>query len=173
MKLLLIVLVIAGIAMASVAVWAQWPRASLPATTRADRVVVRKSARVLELYSGAQLLRQYHVSLGGNPIGHKQREGDSRTPEGQYTLDYRKADSAFHRALHISYPAPADLASAAKNGVAPGGFIMVHGIRNGLGWIGRLHSLRDWTDGCVAVTDRDIEEIWRAVPDHTPIRIEP
>jgi murein L,D-transpeptidase YafK len=88
-------------------------------------------------------------------------------------LDYRKPDSAFHRALHISYPAPADMARAAQSGVKPGGFIMVHGIRNGLGWIGRLHRLRDWTDGCIAVTDRDIEEIWRTVPDHTPILIEP
>lgn len=88
-------------------------------------------------------------------------------------LDYRNARSSFHRSLHVSYPDSADVARARAAGVDPGGMIMVHGIRNGLGWLGRLHRALDWTDGCIAVTNREIEEIWRAVPDGTPIEIRP
>lgn len=158
---------------AAVAAWAQWPDSPLPPNARADKVVVRKSARVMELYAGTQLLRTYRVSLGPHSAGHKQQESDGRTPEGRYELDYRNPHSSFHLALHISYPAAADIANAKRQGVDAGGLIMVHGLRNGLGWLGRLHRLYDWTDGCVAVTDREIEEIWRAVPDKTPIIIEP
>jgi len=153
--------------------WAHAGDDPLPEGTRADRVLVRKSARKLELYRGTELLRSYRVSLGKNPIGHKQREGDGRTPEGHYVLDYHKLDSAFHRALHISYPSPADVASARAHNVSPGGLIMVHGLRNGLGFLGRMHRLTDWTDGCVAVTNEEIEEIARVVPDGTPIDITP
>jgi len=170
MKRLLLAIAVAVVA---VGAWAQWPSSPLPRTAHADKVVVRKSARVLELYDGAQLLRTYHVSLGPHAAGRKQEESDGRTPEGRYTLDYRNPHSSFHLARHISYPAPADRACARKRGVDPGGLIMVHGLRNGLGWFGRLHTLIDWTDGCIAVTDREIEEIWRVVPDKTPIIIEP
>lgn len=152
---------------------AHWPMAPLPEGTSADRVVVKKGARRLALYDGQDLLREYRVALGGNPLGHKQREGDERTPEGHYVLDFRKADSSFHLALHISYPSGADTQAARDQGVSPGGQIMVHGIRNGLGLLGRAHALVDWTDGCIAVTNREIEEIWRVVPDGTPILIEP
>ncbi|HET7810353.1 MAG TPA: L,D-transpeptidase family protein, partial [Steroidobacteraceae bacterium] len=145
----------------------------LPEGTRADRVVVSKSARSLELYRGSELLRSYPVSLGREPVGPKQREGDGRTPEGRYTLDYRKLDSSFHRALHISYPSPADSASAKSAGLNPGGLIMIHGMRNGLGFLGRLHTWVGWTDGCIAVTNNEIEEILRVVPDGTPIEIKP
>jgi len=153
--------------------WAQRTVTPLPKGVRADLVVVKKGARVLELYRGSELIRTYDVSLGRHPDGPKQQEGDGRTPEGKYSLDYRKADSSFHRALHISYPSKADAGAARSQGVKPGGFIMVHGIRNGLGFLGRLHRLIDWTDGCVAVTDVEIEEIWRVVPDGTPIVIQP
>jgi len=153
--------------------WANWPIAPLPDGTVADRVVIRKSERTLDLYRGAELIRTYTVSLGRTPAGPKQRARDGRTPEGTYRLDYRKADSSFHRALHISYPSPADVASATARGVSAGGLVMVHGMKNYLGWIGRAHRAIDWTDGCVAVTDREIEEIWRVVPDGTPIIIQP
>ena len=153
--------------------WAQQSAPPLSESTRADLVIVRKSARTLELYRGAELLRSYRVSLGKEPQGRKQREGDGRTPEGRYTLDYRKANSSFHRALHISYPSPQDAEAARTLGASPGGLLMVHGIRNGLGIVGRIHTVIDWTDGCVAVTNREIEEIWRVVPDGTPIIIEP
>ena len=145
----------------------------LDAETRADRVLVEKSARRLTLFRGGALLKSYAVALGRAPQGPKQQEGDQRTPEGIYTIDAHKWDSAFHRALHISYPSPADSASAARHGVPPGGDIMIHGIRNGRGWLGAFHRVTDWTAGCIAVTDKQIEEIYHAVPDGTPIEIRP
>lgn len=163
----------AGLALLGGAVWAHWPVPPLPPGTRADRVVVKKRSRTLELFRADVLLRRYTVALGPNPLGHKQQEGDGRTPEGQYVLDWRNPGSAFHRSLHVSYPTQADVASAASRGVSPGGLIMIHGVRNGLGFVGRLHRLFDWTDGCIAVSDREIEEIWRVVEDGTPITIEP
>lgn len=170
MKRLLLAIAVLVVA---VGAWAQWPSSPLPPTAHADKVVVRKSARVMELYDGARLLRAYHVSLGPHAAGHKQENSDGRTPEGRYALDYRNPRSSFHLALHVSYPSPADVASARQRGVDPGGLIMVHGLRNGLGWLGRLHRFVDWTDGCVAVTDSEIEEIYRVVPNQTPIIIEP
>ena len=166
-------LIAAAVAILGGAAWAHWPRQPLPAGARADRVVVRKSSRTLELYRGTELLRTYSIALGRNPQGHKQQEGDGRTPEGHYTLDYRNPGSAFHRSLHVSYPSPADSAAARARGVSPGGMIMVHGIKNGMGFVGRLHRLFDWTDGCIAVSDREIDEIWGAVADGTAILIEP
>ena len=153
--------------------WGQQSVPPLPDGARVDLVVLKKAARTLELYSGTDQIRSYRVSLGRDPLGPKQREGDGRTPEGRYTLDYRNANSSFHRSLHISYPSSSDVATARVQKLDPGGLIMVHGIRNGLGFVGRLHTLVDWTDGCIAVTDREIEEIWRVVPDGTPIVIEP
>lgn len=140
---------------------------------QADRVVVEKSARRLTLLRHGQPLKTYRVALGSSPIGHKEQEGDGRTPEGVYLIDFHKADSDFHRALHICYPSADDTRRAAALGVSPGGDIMIHGLRNGTGLIGAAHRLRDWTAGCIAVTDSEIEEIWRAVPDGTPIEIRP
>jgi murein L,D-transpeptidase YafK len=134
---------------------------------------VEKAARRLTLFAGSMPLKTYRVALSRAPIGPKAQEGDQRTPEGIYSIDRRKEDSAFHRALHISYPNPSDLTQATQRGVAPGGDIMIHGLPNGRGWIGKLHRVRDWTSGCIAVTDAQIEEIWRAVPDGTPIEIRP
>lgn len=155
------------------AVWAHWPHSALPVDARADRVVVRKAERALSLYHGSDLMRTYTVALGPEPVGPKERQGDGRTPEGDYVLDYRKPDSSFHRALHISYPSRSDLVAAQSVGADPGGLIMVHGLKNGLGFVGRLHTLFDWTDGCIGVTDTEIEEISRVVADGIPIRIEP
>src|SRR5438552_10283990 len=149
--------------------YGNWGLASLPAGASADTVVIEKAARRLVLMRQGQVLKSYRVSLGGQPIGPKEREGDERTPEGPYVIDSRNPNSAFHLSLHISYPNAADSARAAKLGVAPGGAIMIHGIRNGLGWLGRFQRLRDWTRGCVAVTNPEIEEIWRAVPDGTQV----
>lgn len=153
--------------------WANWPAPSIGEGVEADLVIVRKSARVLELHAGNTLLKSYVVSLGDDPIGPKREEGDGRTPEGAYVLDYRKSDSSFHRALHISHPSASDTAHARASGLNPGGLIMVHGLPNGLGLLGRLHQFYDWTDGCVAVTNAEIEDIWSAVTDGTQIRIEP
>jgi murein L,D-transpeptidase YafK len=145
----------------------------LPAQVRADRLEVFKGKRTLELWDGSQRLKQYTISLGHNPVGPKTQEGDSRTPEGRYRIDYRNPDSRFHLALHISYPDSLALQRAKTLNVSPGGMIMVHGLRNGLGWIGKLHRLVDWTDGCIAVTDPEIEEIARALPDGALVNIHP
>ncbi len=151
--------------------WAHWPRSPLPEGTVADRVVVLKAERRLELYDGADLIRSYSVALGREPVGSKRQEGDKRTPEGTYTIDYRNPQSSFHLALHISYPRPDQVAAAVARGVAPGGLVMIHGLPHGFRYVGRFHRLRDWTIGCIAVTNRKIEEIWRVVPDGTPIEI--
>ena len=163
----------AGLVLAGLATWSVWPASALPADAKADLVVVHKATRRLDLYQHGALLKSYSVSLGRHPEGPKRQQGDGRTPEGEYVLDYRKPDSSFYRALHISYPAPADRAAARAQGVDPGGLLMVHGMKNGLGWLGRLHLAIDWTDGCVAVTDREMDEIWRAVSDGTKIILEP
>lgn len=151
--------------------YAHFPQRELAADARADRVVVIKSERKLILMNGDRPLKEYRVALGRDPVGPKTQEGDGRTPEGRYVIDYRKADSSFHKALHISYPGSADSAQAEALGLNPGGLIMVHGIRNGLGLLGRLHRFADWTNGCIAVTNAEIEEIWRTVPDGTPVEI--
>lgn len=139
----------------------------------ADRVVINKSKRELLLFRGPKLLRSYRVALGREPAGPKMRQGDGRTPEGDYFIAGRNERSAFHRALRISYPGPADRARARRLGVSAGGDIMIHGLPNGQGAIGKAHLLSDWTEGCVAVTNPEIEEIWRLVPDGTPVRINP
>lgn len=150
-----------------------WPSAPLPAAARADRVLVLKSERALVLLRDGKPLKRYRIALGRDPQGPKQRQGDSRTPEGRYRVDARNSASRFHLALHISYPDAADRRRARRKGVPPGGDIMIHGMRNGFGWIGTLHRLVDWTDGCIAVTDREMDEIWRAVPVGTPVEIRP
>jgi murein L,D-transpeptidase YafK len=168
-KVLLLFLILAAGAIA----FANWPTAALPNGATADRVVVDKSERSLTLYRRGTELKTYRVSLGAQPSGHKLREGDNRTPEGVYTIDRHKADSSFHRALHLSYPSPADRAHAARLGVSPGGDIMIHGLPNRAGWVGRLQRLHDWTAGCIAVTNPEVEEIYRAVPDGTAVEIRP
>jgi murein L,D-transpeptidase YafK len=142
-------------------------------TVTADRIVVVKTDRTLTLYRGTQVLRTYKVALGRTPVGPKQEEGDGRTPEGVYVISGRNPQSAFHRSLRISYPNAADRRRAAARRVRPGGDIMIHGLPNGMGALGAAHVSRDWTEGCIAVTDAEIEEIWRMVPNGTRIEIRP
>lgn len=172
MRWILITVLLVSVIAAALA-WANYHESPLPADVEADRVVVDKAKRQLLLYSDGQLLKRYRVSLGRVPVGAKAREGDKKTPEGQYLIDFRKADSAYYRALHISYPSVADVEAARKMGVPPGNAIMIHGIRNGLGWAGRLHRFADWTAGCIAVTNQEMAELWRAIPDGTPIELKP
>jgi murein L,D-transpeptidase YafK len=139
----------------------------------ADRVVVLKKARTLQLLSEGKVVKSYKVALGGDPVGPKTRQGDHKTPEGVYVLDSRNAHSQFHKSIHISYPNVRDRAAARANGVSPGGDVFVHGLPNGYGWVGVSHRVKDWTDGCIAVTDEEIEEIWKAVADGTLIEIRP
>lgn len=143
----------------------------LPANTRADSILIDKTGHTMTLFSGGQMLRTYAVSLGRGGLEAKTREGDNRTPEGHYRIDARNLRSAFHLSLHISYPDAQDTAAAAARGERPGGDIMIHGIRNGLGWLGTFHRWIDWTAGCVAVTDAEMEEVWRVVSDGTPVEI--
>ena len=138
-----------------------------------DFVRVFKRQRRLELLAEGELVAQYAIALGGQPEGHKQQQGDERTPEGFYVIDWRKPDSAFHRALHISYPNSEDVRRARERGVDPGGAIMIHGLPPKLAVIGSVHTVVDWTDGCIAVTNAEIEEIWRLVRDGVPIEIVP
>jgi murein L,D-transpeptidase YafK len=148
-------------------------RLPAPAAEQATEVVVLKSERRLILRRGDAEIAAYAISLGFTPEGHKRREGDGRTPEGRYVIDWRNPASAYHLSLHISYPNAADEAAARTDGHAPGGMIMIHGLPNGKAWVGEGHRLIDWTDGCIAVTSEEIEEIWSLVPDGTPIEILP
>jgi murein L,D-transpeptidase YafK len=145
----------------------------MPDGATADRVVVMKKNRTLTLMRHGKELKTYKISLGGAPLGPKSREGDHKTPEGVYVLDWRNPQSRFYRSIHISYPSAQDRERAKSLGVSPGGDVFVHGLPNGFGWIGRGQRLKDWTDGCIAVTDGEMDEIWRAVPDGTVIEINP
>jgi murein L,D-transpeptidase YafK len=138
---------------------------------KADSVLVNKSEKKLYLIADGKPFKSYHVVFGANPAGHKQQEGDERTPEGKYLLNYKKEDSAFYKAIHISYPNKNDIESAKKRGVNPGGLIMIHGQRNGLGWLSFASQFFNWTNGCIAVTNSEMEEIWQAVDAGTPIEI--
>lgn len=137
----------------------------------ADRVIVLKKDRILQLLDHGKVIKSYKVALGGDPVGAKARQGDHKTPEGVYVLDRRNPHSQFYKSIHISYPNERDRAAARKNGVSPGGDVFVHGLPNGYGAVGAAHRWHDWTDGCIAVTDEEIDEIWNAVADGTPIEI--
>lgn len=143
------------------------------AILHADRVLVLKKERTLQLLERGRVVKSYKVALGGDPVGPKTRQGDHKTPEGLYVLDFRNPHSQFHKAIHISYPSEHDRALARQKGVSPGGDVFVHGLPKGRGWVGPAHRLKDWTDGCIAVTDQEIEEIWMAVQDGTTIEIRP
>ena len=146
---------------------------SLPAGTTIDRIVVEKSARRLSMFRDDNQIKTNRIALGRNPLGAKQEEGDMKTPEGIYKIDGRNPQSSFYLALHISYPSDEDNKRAATHGVSAGSDIMIHVIQNGRGWIGAFHRWKDWTAGCIAVTDEEIEELWRVKSDGTPIEIHP
>lgn len=144
-----------------------------PAEVEITLVRVLKHAHTLQLISGEKAVREFHVVFGANPAGHKQQEGDERTPEGRYELDYKKPDSAYYRALHISYPNTKDVASAKARGVRPGGQIMVHGQKNGFGWLSLIAQRFNWTNGCIALANDDMDIVWSQVKAGTPIEILP
>ena len=139
----------------------------------ADRVIVHKSQRTLALYRDGQPLRSYHISLGLNPNGAKEREGDYRTPEGQYLLTRRNPQSDFFLSIQVSYPGPQDLAAARQNGVSPGGLIMIHGLPNVPRHPRERYLSSDWTDGCIALSNEDMLEVWLLTRPDTPIEILP
>jgi murein L,D-transpeptidase YafK len=147
--------------------------APLPRGVTADRLVVDKSERTLTVFWHGVPIKVYRVALGGDPVAPKRRQGDERTPEGLYVVSERHENSDFHLALHLSYPNADDRARARAERVNPGGNIEIHGLRGGFDWVGSAHTLFDWTDGCVAVTNLEIEELWRAAPKGTPVEIRP
>jgi murein L,D-transpeptidase YafK len=147
--------------------------APAPAETLADRIVVEKSLHRMTLWHREALLRTYAVALGQGGLAPKQRQGDARVPEGRFRIVGRNAHSAYHLALRIDYPRPSDVAAARARGDAPGGDVMIHGLPNGQGELGARHRLVDWTLGCVAVTNEEIEEVWRLVPIGTVVEIRP
>jgi tetratricopeptide (TPR) repeat protein len=139
----------------------------------ADKILIEKKERRLTLFSRGEVLKTYKIALGGNPNGPKERQGDNKTPEGTYIIDSRNKDSRYHQSLHISYPNEKDKQRAKQLGVSPGGGIMIHGIKKGFSWLGDSHKDLDWTKGCIAVTDEEIEEIEKLVPNRTIVEIRP
>jgi murein L,D-transpeptidase YafK len=147
---------------------------SLATSTRAkaDLIVVEKQAHTMKLLRQGKVLKEYKIALG-DPAGNKQSQGDRKTPEGRYLIDSRNRASRFHLSLHISYPAAADRARAKEEGVDPGGDIFIHGLEPKYAFLGALHRQHDWTDGCIAVTNPEIEEVWAMVDLGTPVEIRP
>ena len=143
------------------------------ALIKADKILVVKSKREMTLLRKGKVLKTYKIALGKQPVGKKICYGDKRTPEGKYILDFRKPDSKYHLALHLSYPNSSDIQTAQKMGLSPGGDIMIHGLPDGYDDVDEFHRITDWTDGCIAVTNREIEEIWSLVPVGTQIVIMP
>lgn len=149
------------------------PMGAMAEAPEVSEVLVRKEERRLYLLSGEQVVRSYRIGLGDNPSGHKLFEGDKRTPEGEYVLDWRNPNSDFYKSIHISYPNEQDREMASSWGLDPGGSIMIHGLPNEAGDMAFAYLGLDWTDGCIAVSNEEMDEIWQLVADGTPIRIVP
>lgn len=143
--------------------------------TEAARILITKSDRTLYLFDAqGDVIKQYKIALGSNPVGHKREEGDGRTPEGRYIIDAHNENSEYFLSLRLSYPSREDRAKAKKAGVSPGGDIFIHGQPNKNSWqTWKYGNKRDWTHGCIALLDKDMVEIWNSVRDGTPIVIVP
>lgn len=139
----------------------------------ADRILIEKSVRRLTLFQGSEIIASYPVSFGRGGLAPKRREGDKLTPEGEYTISGRNPRSAYFLALRISYPDDADRKRAEERGVSPGSDIMIHGLRNGFGWFGVFHRTVNWTQGCIALTNAEMRQLWRSVPDGVVVEIRP
>jgi len=149
------------------------PAAAADTVEKADLVVINKSRRVMELWSNGATIAKYHVALGFEPVGPKQYEGDGKTPEGVYTIVQRNEKSSFFRSLKLNYPNTTDEMNAAAKGTKPGGLIMIHGLPNDRTAEIMGHPNKDWTNGCIAVTDAEIMDIWRRVDNGTAVLIMP
>ena len=150
-----------------------YPEKRLPATTKINKLVVFKSKRKLLAYSNKEIVKEYVISLGGNPKGHKQFEGDNKTPEGIYFISGKAPHHIFHKYLHVSYPNAADIRFAKKSGKSPGGQILIHGLNKKFSFLKKFHRWYDWTRGCIAVTDAEIDELYSAVEVGSKIEIYP
>lgn len=169
-KLITIFVVVAII---TAIIWRLVPSGSLPEGKTIDRIIVFKKKQIMQVMSNGDILKTYSIALGRDPKGHKVNQGDKRTPEGDYVINDKNPLSAFHKNLGISYPNALDILNAKLKGLDPGGDIKIHGIRNGVGFIGKFHRLFNWTAGCIAVTDEEIDELYDNVKVGTPITILP
>lgn len=149
------------------------PLAAWASVPKADKVLVLKGERKMFLLKRGAAFRVYEVALGPTAKGHKEQQGDGRTPEGEYILDSRNPNSNFYRAIHISYPNETDRETARSKGVSPGGNILIHGLPRDMSDLGADHALWDWTNGCIAVTNEEMDELWQAIDNGTPIEIRP
>ncbi|MCX8031270.1 MAG: L,D-transpeptidase family protein [Thermodesulfovibrionales bacterium] len=140
---------------------------------KADKVLVLKEKRLLLLFKDGDIIKAYKIALGKSPVGHKVMLGDNKTPEGSYFISSRKNSDKYYKTIFISYPNEKDLLNAKKLGVAPGNSIAIHGLPKDLAFLDKLHRQIDWTSGCIAVTNSEIDEIWELVEDGTPIEIRP
>ena len=149
---------VAFVFIAVIVVYNLWPEQKLTPNIQIDFLLVEKSKRTMKAYKGTKLLKTYKISLGGNPIGHKVFEGDEKTPEGIYSINDRNPNSDYHKNLGVSYPNEVDRKKAKALGKSPGGDIKIHGLSNGgFAIINKLQRLTDWTNGCIAVTDAEID----------------
>jgi murein L,D-transpeptidase YafK len=165
--IILIVLIIAGL---GIFAFSQTDK-PLDKSAIIDKIIVEKSKRKMFVYSNGELLKTYKISLGKKPTGTKEFEGDNKTPEGLYFINDKNPNSKFHKNLGISYPNEKDIENSKKTGQKPGGQIKIHGLNNKYNWIGKAHLLMDWTAGCIAVTNNEIDELYNAVPIGTQIEI--
>lgn len=173
MKLSMVIIISTCVILAVVAVYYLIPSSKLPSGAVIDRLVVYKSKRKMEAYSGDRLVKTYVIALGRSPVGDKEYEGDCKTPEGVYRINERNPNSAYHKNLGISYPNEQDVARARTIGKDPGGHIKIHGLRNDKGYIGKFHRWKDWTAGCIAVTNEEVDELYAAVKNNAVIEILP
>jgi murein L,D-transpeptidase YafK len=163
----------AAIFLAAILCASQKPTISAQSKVAVDSIVISKSAHTLSLMSGETVLKTYHVALGRGSAGSKQVAGDNRTPEGKYTIDEKKTSTRFHKALHLSYPNADDKAKAVKLGKSPGGDIEIHGLPAYFAWVGSTQHVLDWTAGCIALSNDEIDEVWKMVSIGTPVEIDP
>ena len=148
-----------------------FPEKKLDTNKKIDKILVLKSKRLLQVYSKGELIKTYKISLGREPKGIKQFEGDDKTPEGKYTINDKNPNSSYHLNLGVSYPSAKDIRFAKNKGKSPGGLIKIHGLKNGLAYIGKFHRFVDWTHGCIAVTNKEIEELYQNIKIGTSIEI--
>lgn len=167
------VILLAVVILVGVLIYNNYPEQKLPENTEVDLLVVKKSDNKLMAYANGKLLKTYQISLGDSPMGHKEFEGDEKTPEGVYTINAKNDKSGYHKNLGVSYPNENDIAHAKSIGKPPGGDIKIHGIRNGLGIISKFQRLINWTNGCIALTNNEVDELYASVKIGTRIEIKP
>jgi murein L,D-transpeptidase YafK len=167
------ILILISLLFATLIIYYFLPESKLPANITIDKLVVLKSARQLLAYSKQRLIKTYKISLGFSPLGKKTFDGDGKTPEGLYNIDDKNPNSVCHKNLGISYPSKQDILNAKKAGLSAGGAIKIHGLSNGKGFIGKFHRWYDWTDGCIALTNAEIDDLYNHTPIGTPIELKP